>query len=73
MIDSKEIEFDPPETPNVNTAPMPKHEKGINAIDDILYVFAVSDLINPLTIIMKNLLQASLFLSYIERCYCCTI
>ena len=25
MIDAKEIEFDPPETPNVITAPMPNH------------------------------------------------
>ena len=26
LIDAKEVEFDPPETPNVITAPMPKHE-----------------------------------------------
>ena len=26
MIDAKEIEFDPPETPNVITAPMPNHD-----------------------------------------------
>ena len=25
LIDAKEIEFDPPETPNVITAPMPNH------------------------------------------------
>ena len=25
MIDAKEIEFEPPETPNVITAPLPKH------------------------------------------------
>ena len=25
MIDAEEIEFDPPETPNVITAPLPKH------------------------------------------------
>ena len=35
MIDSKEIEFDPPETPNVITAPMHKHDNGVNAIDDV--------------------------------------
>ena len=33
MIDAKEIEFGPPETPNVITAPMPKHNSGINVID----------------------------------------
>ena len=26
MINAKEIEFDPPETPNVITAPMPNHD-----------------------------------------------
>ena len=71
MIDNKEIEFDPPETPNVITAPMPKHDKGISVIDDVLYVSTVSDLATPLPIIKKNLLQASLFSGCIERCYCC--
>ena len=33
MIDNKEIEFDPPVTPNVITTPMPKHDKGVNSID----------------------------------------
>ena len=55
MIDSKEIEFDPPEIPNVITAPMPKHDKGINAIEDDSYVSIVSDLITPLMTIKKNL------------------
>ena len=35
MIDAKEIEFDPPETPNVITAPMPKHDKGISVFEDV--------------------------------------
>ena len=56
MIDSKEIEFDPPEIPNVITAPMPKHDKGINDIEDVSYVSVVSDLMTPLIIIKKNLL-----------------
>ena len=33
LIKAKEIEFDPPETPNVITAPIPKHGPGINVID----------------------------------------
>ena len=33
LIDAKEIEFDPSETPNVITAPMPKNGPGINDID----------------------------------------
>ena len=72
MVDNKEIKFDPTKTPNVITAPMPKHDKGISVIDDVSYVSTVSDLTTPLLIIKKNLLQASLFSGYIERCYCCT-
>ena len=34
LIDNKTIEFDPPATPNVITAPMSNHGKGVNAIDD---------------------------------------
>ena len=33
LIKAKEIEFDPPKTPNIIIAPMPKHESGISAID----------------------------------------
>ena len=69
MIDSKEIEFDPPETPNVITSPIPNHDKGINAIDDVSYVSVVSDLTTPLMIVKKNRLQASLFPDCIENCY----
>ena len=36
MIENKEIEFDSPETTNVFTAPMQKHEKGTSSIDDFL-------------------------------------
>ena len=34
LIEAKEIEFDAPEKPNVITAPMPKHDQGVNAIGD---------------------------------------
>ena len=33
LIEEKEIEFDPPKTPNVITAPMPKHDPRASAID----------------------------------------
>ena len=56
MIDNKEIEFDPPKTPNVIITPMPKHNKGIRAIGDVLYVADVSELVTPLPIIKMNLL-----------------
>ena len=35
MIDAKEIEFDPLETPNMINAPMTNHDKGVNAINDV--------------------------------------
>ena len=38
MIDNKEIEFDPLETPNVIIALMTKHDKGIRDIDNVLYI-----------------------------------
>ena len=71
MIDSKEIEFDPPETPNVITAPMPNHDEGINAIEDVSYVSAISDLTTPLMTVKKKLLQVGLFPGYVENCYYC--
>ena len=32
--EAKEIEFEAPENPNVITTPMPKHDSGVNAIED---------------------------------------
>ena len=49
MIDNKEIEFDPPETPNLITTLIPKHDKGINSIDGVPYVAYVSELVTPLS------------------------
>ncbi|XP_058752426.1 uncharacterized protein LOC131625597 [Vicia villosa] len=61
MIEAGEIEFDPPETPNVITAPMPNHDKAINAIMDTVYVYDVRDLSTPLPVIKRKMLQAGLF------------
>ena len=72
MIDAKEIELDPPETPNVITTPMPNHYKGINFIYEFYYVSTMNDLTTPLMIIKKNLQQADLFPGCIKRCYCFT-
>ena len=33
LIEEKEVEFDPPKTPNVIIAPMPKHGPRVSAID----------------------------------------
>ena len=37
LIDNKTIEFDPPPTPNVITAPMPNHGKGVNIVEDTIF------------------------------------
>ena len=73
MIETKDIEFDSPETPNVINVPMPKHDKGISAIDDVFYVATTSELMTPLPIIKMDLLKAGLFLGYIKKCYYCTV
>ena len=69
MIDAKEIEFDPPETPNVIISPMPNHDKGVNAIEDVSYVSTMNDLTTPLMIVKEKLLQAELFPGYAKDCY----
>ncbi|XP_058759660.1 uncharacterized protein LOC131632969 [Vicia villosa] len=72
MIDAGEIEFDPPETPNVITDPMPKHDRAVNAVDQDSYVTNVMSLTTPLPLIKKNLLQAGLFPGCVEDCYYCS-
>ena len=52
-------------------APMPSHNKGVNAINDVSYVSTISDLTTPLIIIKKNLLQVGLFSGCLESCYHC--
>ena len=71
MIDAKEIEFDPSETPNMITVLMPSHGKGVNAIDDVSHVSTISDLATPLMTVKKNLLRADLFSGCPENCYHC--
>ena len=56
MIDNKEIEFDPPETPNVITSPMSKNDKGISAIEYVQYITSINDVVTPLSTIKRNLL-----------------
>ena len=55
LIESKEIEFDAPEKPNVITAPMPKHCHGVNVVDDDLFVTSVEEISTPLVTVNKNL------------------
>ena len=62
LIEAKEVEFDAPEKPNVISAPMPKHGRNVNAIEEDLYVADVNDLITPLLTIKLNMLRARIFL-----------
>lgn len=70
LIDAKEIELDPIETPNVTTAPLPNHGKCVHAIDDVTYITVVDELTTPLMSVKKKLLQAVLFPVCIEGCHC---
>ncbi|XP_058774811.1 uncharacterized protein LOC131649084 [Vicia villosa] len=72
MIDAGEIEFDPPETPNVITAPMPKHDKTVDVVNQDSYFTNVMSLTTPLPLIKKKLLQAGLFPGCVEGCYYCS-
>ena len=58
MIEAKEIDFDAPEKPNVITAAMPKHGRGINAVDTDLFVTSVDEVSTHLMTVKKNLLLA---------------
>ena len=73
LIESKEIEFDAPEKPNVITAPMPKHGHGVNAVDDDLFMTSVEEIATHLTTVKKNLLLAGLFPGCGEGCRTCSI
>src|SRR3954470_15144660 len=67
MIDAGEIEFDPPKTLNVITAPMKKHDKAINAVDDSSHVADMMNLTTSLLVIKAKLLQSGLFPSCNEN------
>ena len=73
LIEAKEIEFDAPEKPNVITAPMPKHNHGVNAIDTDLFVTPVDEVSTPLMTIKKNLLLVGLFPGCGKGCHMCSI
>ena len=72
MIDNKTIEFDPPPTSKVITVPMSNHGKGVNVVEDSIFVSSVKDLTTPLNIIKNNLLKARIFPDCVKDCICCT-
>ena len=43
---------------------MPKHGRGVNAIDTDLFVTSVNEVSTPLMIVKKNLLSAGFFMGY---------
>src|SRR3954466_8767904 len=72
MIDAGEIKFDPPETPNVITAPMPKHDKTVNAILDTVYIYDVNELSTPLCEVKGKLIRAGYFPGCDPDCFYCS-
>ena len=47
---------------------MLNHGKGVNAIEDAIFVSSVEDLTTPLTIVKENLLKAEVFPSCLKDC-----
>ena len=52
---------------------MPKHDRGVNAIDTDLFVTSVNEVSTPLMIVEKNLLLAGLFPGCGECCHMCSL
>ena len=50
---------------------MPKHSRGVNAVEDDMFVTVVDELITPLLTIKRNLMRAGLFPGYDESCHLC--
>ena len=71
LLEAKEIEFDAPEIPNVITAPMPKHGRDVNIVEEDMFVTLVDELVSPLLTIKKNLLNSSVFQGCDESCHFC--
>ena len=67
IIYNKTIEFDPPLMPNIITAPMSKHDKGVNA-EDTIFVAFVKELTTPLNTIKNNLLKDGIFPGCVKDC-----
>ena len=71
LFEDKEIEFDAPKIPNVITAPMPKHGRDVNVVEDVMFVTFFDELVTALLTIKRNLLNASLFPGCDESCHIC--
>ena len=52
---------------------MPDHGKGVNAIEDAIFVSFVNDLTIPLKTVKDNLLKAGVFHGCLEDCFCCAV
>ena len=67
----KEIEFDALEISNVINAPILKHGRGVNVIEDDMFVTTVEELVTPLMTVKWNLLKVGLFSGCGEGCHFC--
>ena len=57
--------------PNVITAPMPKHDKGVNVVEDTIFIASIEELTTPLNVIKSNLLKAGIFPGCEKDCAYC--
>ena len=69
LPEEKEIEFDAPEIPNVITAPIPKHGRGVNTVEDDVFVAVVDELVTPLLTAKRSLLKAGLLSGCGQGCH----
>ena len=47
---------------------MPKNDKGVNAVEDAIFVTSIEELTTPLNAIKNNLLKAGIFPGYVKDC-----
>src|SRR3954464_7213738 len=73
MIDAGEIELDPPETPNVITAPIPKNDKTVNAIIDTVYIYDVNEVSIRCLEVKRRFIQAGYFARSVPDCFDCKL
>ena len=71
LLKDKEIKFDALEIPNVIIAPMPKHGRGVNAVEDDVFVAIIDELVTPFLTFKRNLLKDGLFSGCGEGCHLC--
>ena len=50
---------------------MPKHGRGVNVVEDDVFVTVIDELVTPLLTVKRNMLKADLFPGCGEGCHLC--